>query len=76
MSPKRVDEIPDGGSIYWVIKGEIAAREKDCRHRAVSRQGRHRTLPPCDGAETDFGVAAADAAVPGLALSRSEKRAA
>lgn len=28
MSPKRVDEILDGGSIYWVIKGEIAAREK------------------------------------------------
>ncbi|KAJ8135723.1 hypothetical protein OY671_011064, partial [Metschnikowia pulcherrima] len=28
MSPKRVDELLDGGSIYWVIKGEIAAREK------------------------------------------------
>ncbi len=28
MTPKRVDEILDGGSIYWVIKGEIAARER------------------------------------------------
>lgn len=28
MAPKRVEEILDGGSIYWVIKGEIAAREK------------------------------------------------
>ena len=28
MVPKRADEIIDGGSIYWVIKGEIAAREK------------------------------------------------
>lgn len=28
MAPKRVDELLDGGSIYWVIKGEIAAREK------------------------------------------------
>lgn len=28
MSPKRVDELLDGGSIYWVIKGEIAVREK------------------------------------------------
>ena len=28
MTPKRVDEILDGGSLYWVIRGEIAAREK------------------------------------------------
>jgi hypothetical protein len=28
MVPKRVDELLAGGSLYWVIKGEIAAREK------------------------------------------------
>ena len=28
MTPKRVDEVLDGGSLYWVIRGEIAAREK------------------------------------------------
>lgn len=28
MSPKRVDELLDGGSLYWVIKGFVAAREK------------------------------------------------
>ena len=28
MTPKRVEEILAGGSLYWVIKGEIAAREK------------------------------------------------
>jgi hypothetical protein len=28
MMPKRVDELLDGGSLYWVIRGEIAAREK------------------------------------------------
>jgi len=28
MTPKRDQELLDGGSIYWVIKGEIAAREK------------------------------------------------
>ena len=28
MTPKRGDEIAAGGSLYWVIRGEIAAREK------------------------------------------------
>ena len=28
MTPKRVDEILAGGSLYWVIRGEVAAREK------------------------------------------------
>jgi len=28
MMPKRADELLAGGSLYWVIRGEIAAREK------------------------------------------------
>jgi hypothetical protein len=28
MVPKRADELLAGGSLYWVIRGEIAAREK------------------------------------------------
>ena len=28
MWPKRADELLDGGSIYWVIKGVVLARQK------------------------------------------------
>jgi hypothetical protein len=28
MFPKRADEVVDGGSLYWVIKGQLAARQR------------------------------------------------
>lgn len=28
MVPKRVDELIPGGSLYWVIKGQVACRQK------------------------------------------------
>jgi hypothetical protein len=28
MVPKRADDLLDGGSLFWVIKGQVAARQK------------------------------------------------
>lgn len=37
--PKRAEEVLDGGSIYWVIKGFIVARQKLIDLRAVEYNG-------------------------------------
>jgi hypothetical protein len=43
MTPKRSEEVLDGGSIYWVIKGQIAARQKLLALRVVKKNG----VPHC-----------------------------
>ena len=43
MTPKRADEVLAGGSLYWVIKGQIAARQKLLAFRAVRKNG----VPHC-----------------------------
>lgn len=43
MTPKRADELLAGGSIYWVIKGQIAVRQRLRELRPVTRGG----VPHC-----------------------------
>ena len=43
QTPKRVEELLAGGSIYWVIKGFVCARQKLLELRPVTRDG----LPHC-----------------------------
>lgn len=39
MVPKRSDELLDGGSLYWIIRGEIAVRQPLVAVRPFTDEG-------------------------------------
>lgn len=43
QTPKRAEELLDGGSIYWVIGGYVVARQKLLELRPMERDG----IPHC-----------------------------
>ena len=43
QTPKRAAEILEGGSLYWVIRGQITARQRLLEFREVKKNG----IPHC-----------------------------
>ncbi len=72
MVPKRAEELIAGGSLYWVIRGQISCRERILAIRPFTdKDGIGRCRVVLDG-KVRAGRAAPALGLSGLALSRSQ----
>ena len=76
QTPKRRDEVLDGGSLYWVIKGFVLVRQRVLDLRPDTKEDG----TACCGIVLERALVTTRAApaprLPGLALSRGGRRAA
>ena len=47
QTPKRADELLDGGSLYWVIRGSIAVRQRHIQACSVTQDPTGNRDPGC-----------------------------
>ena len=76
MVPKRVDQLLDGGSLFWVIKGEVLCRERILGIEPFTDKDGSRPLPYRARRQAKAGAAPPVPCFPGLALSSAQGRAA
>ena len=76
MVPKRADELIDGGSLFWVIRGQITCRERILDIRPFTDKDGIGRCQRRARRQSRAGRAAPALGLPGLALSRGQGRAA
>ena len=70
--PRRAEEVLDGGSLYWVFRGQILARQRITGLEMKGFRRRNYTVRHYSRPEHRQDVSTTASAVPGLALSRSK----
>ena len=76
QTPKRRDEVLDGGSLYWVIKGFVLVRQRVLDLRPDTKDDGTACCGIVLDARAGYNARPSAPRLPGLALSRGCRRAA